>query len=261
MEKNIYFLSKDISKSFFTDSGPKKAKFLYKTMPLENALKTIKNGLWFAKPSIWPDPFERRFYAAKCFVNGNVELENPLIDRFLCCCMTSKKTSEAHWKTYSQEQIGIQFQINRSKLYLFLCCLPQNYHIFIGKVQYQNRDEIENPITKNSFLGKNFNYNNNEDLAKLLLLKRKAFDYEKEIRIIIKNDKKKKYLLNGIALNPKEINFLDIVDTIRIAPTCPNETSDYLIKNLKKITKNQIKIFQSHLYDNTEENRSIMISE
>lgn len=254
----LHFITPDIDENFFSTES----KYLYKTMPLENALKTIRKGLWFAKPSTWTDPFEKRFYSAKIFRMGKTPINNPIKDRFLCCCMTSIGQSEAHWNTYSREQIGIQFQFYREKLYSFLCALPTKYQIFIGYAQYQKKDEIKAPITQNSFLSQSFNHKKNEDLAKLLLLKRRAFKYEEEIRFIIANGKREEYKQAGIAINSPQKNFLDTIYAIKISPNCPKETAALLKEHLKQITKNKIKkIFQNHLYDDTERNRTIIISE
>lgn len=256
----LHFLT-NINENFFKRENPQeqKPRFLYKTMPLENFLKTIKKGLWFAKPSEWTDPFEKRFYSARCFVNGENKIINPLKDRFLCCCMTSIGQSEAHWNIYSREQIGIQLKINREKFISFLEKLPQNYNFFIGKAEYQKQTEIEDPLFKNTFLGKSFNYQDNNDLVKLLLLKRKAFEYEKEVRFIIMNNKRKEYKQKGFAIKGAKIKFIETIDSIKISPQCPKETASFLKGYLKQILSNNIKINHNHLYDETERNRSIII--
>ena len=47
------------------------SKLLYKHMPLENVLRTLKNKtLWFANPATWTDPFEKRFLEAKYTKGG-----------------------------------------------------------------------------------------------------------------------------------------------------------------------------------------------
>lgn len=259
--QTIHFISPNIDEDFFKKKDINKTKYLYKTMPLENALKTIKKGLWFAKPSTWTDPFEKRFYSAKSFRDGNKPINNPLKNKFLCCCMTSIGQSEAHWNTYSREQIGIQFQFYREKLYSFLCTLPTKYHIFIGYAQYQKKDEIKAPITQNPlFLSQKFHYKKDEDLAKLLLLKRRAFKYEEEIRFIIANKKRAEYKQAGIAIHSPQKNFLDTIYAIKISPNCPKETASFLKTYLPQITGEKIKIIQNHLYDDTEKNRTIIIS-
>ena len=46
-------------------------KLLYKYMPLERVLEMLTNQtLWFANPTIWKDPFEKRFIENKYEIDG-----------------------------------------------------------------------------------------------------------------------------------------------------------------------------------------------
>ena len=45
-------------------------KLLFKYMPLEQALLTLEGKyLWFANPTTWNDPFEKRFIEANSLVS------------------------------------------------------------------------------------------------------------------------------------------------------------------------------------------------
>lgn len=73
----------NITEEEFLDS-----KLLYKHMPLENALRTLKNKrLWFANPATWVDPFEKRFLEAK----GNFYKLTKLIGGLLMGTTETKK--------------------------------------------------------------------------------------------------------------------------------------------------------------------------
>ena len=255
----IHFLS-NISEDFFRNKNTpeQKPKFLYKTMPLENFLKTVNTGLWFARPSTWQDPFEKRFYTAKQFILNGKKKRNPLKNKFFCCCMTSIAQSEAHWNIYSRDQIGIQLKINREKLLSFLKNRPAKYHFFIGKAEYQRQRDIEGDLIDNAFLGSNFNHRDNNDRAKLLLLKRKPFEYEEEIRFIVVS-KKKDNDKKGISINGKKSSFINTIDSIKISPKCHKETASFLKKYLKQHLGVDVNIRHNHLYDETENKRTITI--
>ena len=255
----IHFLS-NINEEFFqNENAPEqKPRYLYKTMPLENFLKTAKTGLWFAKPSTWQDPFEKRFYTAERFIIKGKKKINPLKDKFLCCCMTSIVQSEAHWNIYSRDQIGIQLIINREKLLSFLKGLPAHYQFFIGKAEYQQEPEIMGKLIDNDFLGKNFKYQKKEDLTKLLLLKRIPFKYEDEVRFIVWNNGKK-YKKNGISIKGKGKTFIDTIHSIKISPDCPKEMALFLKKYIKQDLAVDIDVCQSHLLDEKKDKRIITI--
>ena len=256
---HIHYLH-DINESFFKLENPEeKPKFLYKTMPLEYFLKTPKKGLWFAKPDTWEDPFEKRFYSADHFTSNGSEIKNPFNNQFLCCCMTSIALSEAHWNIYSRDQIGIQLKINREKFLSFLINLSPNFHFYIGNVKYQTQQIIEGPLSKNDFLGEKFDYRKNEDLAKLLLIKRNAFEYEDEIRFIMMDKKRRSFESNGTALNSKKNKFIDTIDAIKIAPKCPKEIASLLKKHFHEILPKSITVTQNHLYDDRASKSKIII--
>lgn len=256
----IHFLS-NISEDFFTNENApeQKPRYLYKTMPLKNFEKTLKNGLWFAKPSTWPDPFEKRFYTAKQFKIEGEEIDNPLKDKFLCCCMTPIDQSEAHWSIYSRDEIGIQLKINREKLLSFLKSQPENYQFFIGKAEYQQEPEIKGKLIDNNFLGKDFDYQTKEDLAKILLLKRIPFKYEDEVRFIVTSNRGKKYKKNGISIKGEGKAFIDAIHSIKISPKCPKGMSTVLKKHIKQNLPSNIDVYQSHLFDEKKDKRTITI--
>ena len=93
-----------------------KKKNLYKYMPLENSLASLEDKyIWFANPTTWNDPFEKRFIEAK-YIVGTDEIDYPLKDQIYCTYLTEKSTSEAHWNIYSRSEIGISFTFLRDEL-------------------------------------------------------------------------------------------------------------------------------------------------
>ena len=113
--------------------------------------------------------------------------------------------------------------------------------VFIGKVEYQKTNDIKKDISCNSFLNQtkhSIKSLRNDDLkARLILLKRRAFEYENEIRIIIVKDKNTKE--KGIYL-PYECENTDLIDTISFDPNI----GDYTFKLLKDILISKYKFSQ-----------------
>ena len=193
-------------------------------MPLENALRTLENReLWFSNPTIWQDPFEKRFilgtYDGKPFKWKN---------RVFCNCMTETATSEAYWNTYSQQNIGISFAINRKQLLDELKTYQDQYDIFIGKAEYMQTKYIKYPLRKIKFQEPAPQYETPDFYARLLLLKRTAFKYEDEIRIMVL--KKKPTSEKGITLKYNCQN-TDLIRTITLDPSL----KEYTLKLFKDI--------------------------
>lgn len=203
------------------------AKRLYKHLPLEYALKTLENKtLWFANPKEWEDPFESRFLNATYTKSGKI-IHFLWVDRLFCTCMSRTSSSEAFWKVYGYNQICLELRINRKALLDELKKLT-NCDIYIGRVEYMLTSDITKPLKEIPFDPPcEVDSKSREFAARLFLLKRIAFQYENEIRIIVVSpDKTKK---PGIEI-PFSCNHTDLINQIVIDPT----VGDLTFKMLKQ---------------------------
>lgn len=236
---SIYFIN--ITKEDFL-----RKKLLYKYLPLEFALGTIKDRyLWLCNPTIWKDPFEKRFINAKYLVNKNV-FEFPLKSQIFCTCFTQTPTSEAHWNNYTNHQIGISLKINRQRLLDVLEEHTDTYDIYIGNVTYLKTAVIRKKLSEIDDI-KNinpFNLNNRELILKLLLFKRIAFRYEDEMRVLaVKKFKTKE---NGIKLS-FNMKPSELIDSIIIDPSIGSNNEE-MLKELFKSEYGFTHVFKSQLY-------------
>lgn len=236
---NIKFLN-------ITESEFLRKKLIYKYMPLEFALEIIKGKyLWLCNPASWKDPFEKRFIEAKYLVGGK-ELDFPLKGQLFCTCFTQTPTSEAHWNSYSDGQIGISLRIVRKQLLKVLEQNSTDYDIYIGKVNYLKTNELKKPISEIEHFKtmSSLNISNRRIQVNLLLLKRIAFQYENEIRILaVKKHKTKEH---GVKLF-HTIEPIELINTITIDPKagCNIEST---LKDVFKKEYGFKKVFKSQLY-------------
>lgn len=201
------------------------SKSLCKYMPLERALDLLNNSqIWFANPTTWDDPFEKRFIETKYLEKG-MKIDFPWKNRIFCVCMSKNPNCEAYWNTYAKKGLGICLVIDPVRLLAVLedYSKKNNCSVYIGAVEYQETKVIKGSLNKNPFLGKAFNLHSDDSKAKLMLLKRKAFEYEDEIRfIVVKNAGT---LEKGIKLN-YSISNTDLVKVVKIDPRAGlNETA------------------------------------
>lgn len=205
-----------------------KSKLLYKHLPLENALRTLKDhSLWFANPATWEDPFEKRFLDAKYTLGGN-EKNFHWKGRIFCSCMTQTISSEAFWNVYSRGSIGIELRIYREKLLEELSQYDDSYMIFIGKAEYLKTDDIRKGLRSIPFnppVSADAKLNTNDFAARLFLLKRISFAYEDEIRIIIVKDKATQE--DGIGLH-YECENTELIQRIVLDPKLGDYTAEML---------------------------------
>ena len=209
---------------------------LFKYMPLERALDLLINHqMWFANPTIWKDPFEKRFIENDYKLGTGIS-SFPWKDRVYCMCMTQTSTSEAYWNTYANKDIGISFRFDRQKLIDELDRISDttSYRIFIGKVEYQKTSDIKQDISKNKFLnpsGKPINDLRKEDIkVRMLLLKRNAYKYENELRFFIVRDKVSN--AKGMLL-PFAIPNTDLIKYISLDPRLEEHTVALLRKEFE----------------------------
>lgn len=223
-----------------------KKKLIYRYMPLEFALDTINEKyLWMSNPVKWNDPFEKRFIDAKYQYSGN-EIDFPLKGQIFCSCMTQTPTSEAHWKNYSNGQIGISLRINRRQLINVLQKHSSDYDIYIGKVDYLKTNDLTKRISEIAQVNniQPLTIHDRQLQIRLLLLKRIAFKYEDEIRILV--IKKNKTKEDGIKLN-YSIDSNELINTITIDPQV-GKNIEIMLKNLFKAKYAFKNVYKSKLY-------------
>ena len=172
--------------------------FIYRYMPLEAFKACLTSGqVRFAEPSTWNDEYEKRFYNA----DYDTQLKAPANThpRLFAFCATIEKESEPGWKMYSSCQPAVEIKINRKKWLKALSAVAKqqaikiyegqvNYDIkpshiqILHKATYQKKGTaIPYPVTGHDELFRPFDL---DSYLSLLLIKRKAFDYEKEMRYL-----------------------------------------------------------------------------
>lgn len=221
-------------------------------MPLEYALETLnKRQLWFSNPTVWKDPFEKLFIEAQYKYDGKLH-DFQWKNRVFCFCLTQTPASEAHWNTYVQQGIGIEFRINRKLLLKELeKHAPRVEHIYIGRVEYMKFSDINGDINKIPFKAPVPKSVSPELFARLLLLKRVEFQYENEIRIIIV--KKKKAKKEGMSIKYSCKN-TDLIHSIYLSPSLERNTTELLKEAFRKkyhfipFNKQTHRVMKSQLY-------------
>lgn len=207
------------------------SKLLYKHLSLENALRTLEDkSFWFASPSTWKDPFEKRFLEARYVKdNGKKEAKFRWKKKVFCTCLTQTITSEAYWNNYSKGDIGIELRISREQLLRELEKYDGIYKIFIGKVEYKKTSDIKKDLSKIPFNPpEEAAINSDQFAARLFLLKRVAYAYEDEVRIIVV--KKDATNEKGISIH-YDCENTNIIRQIVLDPSI----GDYTCKMLRKL--------------------------
>ncbi|WP_418981829.1 hypothetical protein [Alistipes sp.] len=218
---------------------------LYKYMNVKSAIEFLKTGYFLlSEPSAWSDPYEKRFYTADY---RNIEGFKP--HRIYCTCFTQLGSNEAAWRMYGSKDTGIasrtiRFEFQRSAL---LHALDRGLHsgkVYLGNASYDyTSKQIDGlHLQKSPFYSKHFSNFSLDKFLNLLLIKRKAFGYEQEVRMFFV-DENAEAIWHEPELNANHIRFLvfsaetmeQIIKTISVDPICDDMEYDMIKTSIENI--------------------------
>ena len=206
----------------------------HRVMKLETALSIFQqpHSLSYTSPLAWTDPFEHFPFQHLGFC-GKTECENYLKENVFAACMTDRQLFEAHWKAYTNSDIAIEFQFRKDQYLNQLDSLTHKYHVYVGTVDYLPDEDILARIKTNSEYDKGLESQNFDWFADLLFLKRPAFAYEREIRIVlIRKFNKETFIEKQATQFVKEkydCNDQRLIKRIILGPSTPENTTHLLL--------------------------------
>lgn len=178
-----------------------------------------RQELFFAHPSSWSDPYETRL----------IHQDN---HKIFAQCWCNKGVSDAMWRIYSPNHLGIRVSTSTKKLRQALekGAKEKKLEFRLGDVDYMSQFNFNKTArTIHAELADSFSL---EKALDLLFMKREAFDHEAEYRAVcISPNAKTDQVTAGlkIKVNPKKL-----IDSILIDPRAPDELADALIFYFKE---------------------------
>jgi len=133
-------------------------------------------------PSRWDDPFENFILKSRARLRDGTIVEFGFNNDFYGQCWTLKQASDAMWRIYSPRSDGVRIRTTvRNLLNSLSHELGEWAHVqaFIGKVRYLSDRQLRkfgNSVFEDGL--------NPISIAETLLVKRRAFDHEKEVRLL-----------------------------------------------------------------------------
>ncbi len=233
-------------------SLPKDKNVVFKYMPLDRFIHTVDKGeLVFVSPETWYDPFEQLYYGIDCSSKGyNTE-------EIACMCVSEKSSTneDASWRVYADSSNKtVRISIKRDVLFDLLNTYAARIGctVYIGKVEYKYEKKEIRAIHKMSspFYTLYFpNRMKREHYLSLMLLKRKAFSYENEVRIFLVKDSIP-FDGNRIITIPCDYRATGLVSNVMLSPYPPiREKGDIAHKVRQKINDTESNAIKEVLYD------------
>ena len=190
---------------------------IYRVFPRDRFFQLFQEGknalVW---PTKWEDPFEN--FILKSPVRtasgevGKFGFQNDVYGQ----CWTLHKASDAMWRIYSRDMDAVRLRTTVGKLLESICAANKGNEMdrcLIGRVTYPTEPKLKKlaqTVFKDGL--------NAKAVAQSLLVKRKAFKHEKEVRIIYFEGEPTKHE-NGVYKYP--LNPLTVFDQIMIDPRMP----------------------------------------
>jgi len=202
-------------------------KSVYRVITFERLVELFESKRnVLVHPSMWDDPFENIFLNAIYTTDGGEQFRLAFRDHVFGQCWTLKGESDAMWRIYSANKDGVRIRTTIRKLLGSLHdTLPHdhaNISCFIGKVSYYTQRQLQRinlPILDSTGVNQ----------AKSLMIKRNAFEHEKEIRLVYcapESSKPMQRIFN-YECNPQEI-----ISRVTFDP---------------RMSRTMVRVFRSHL--------------
>ena len=160
-------------------------KYVYRIIPYDRLVQLFeKQENTLVKPELWEDTFENFALKSQFRTESGNIVQYDVNERMYGQCWTLEKASDAMWRIYSPDKksIRIRTTINNLLDSIALATVDQVHcEHCVGKVEYLREKELVNRA-KSTF------GNNGEvtfgNLFRSLLVKRKVFKHENEVRLI-----------------------------------------------------------------------------
>ncbi|WP_139530365.1 DUF2971 domain-containing protein [Klebsiella michiganensis] len=203
---------------------------LYRIISFQHAVQIFeKKELYFSHPSKWEDPYETRL----------IHKEN---HKIFAQCWCSNGVSDAMWRIYSPNHLGIRISTSTKKLRTALedSIIGSGRKLRMGDVTYMSQSGV-NVKSREVIreLKKEFDIMKSTDL---LFMKRWPYEHESEYRVVVIDEKPESM---GISIN---INPIQLIDSILIDPRAPDELANALIFYFKEKIGYKRKCEKSRLY-------------
>lgn len=239
-----WFCSGNMKNYINIDAGELRKK-IYRIVTVERLLEMFETKMnILVKPELWDDPFENFLFNTPILQKNGTEYVSILRDRSFGQCWSLNVESDAMWRIYSPEKNGVKIQTSIGELFNSLYRSVPEYpatSCYIGKVDYHPRKKL-------TALAKQARHNGaslggSREQAESLLMKRVAFQYEREVRLIYLEPK----ILTENRIYPYNFDPLVSVQSITFDPRMNESLYKVYKKHIESLGFSK-KIIQSGLY-------------
>lgn len=219
-------------------------RYVYRIMKPEYVYALFEDSQnVLVSPKKWEDPFENLVLTSPVQLPSGEMGEFGFRHDFYGQCWTLSKASDAMWRIYSPQKMGIRVRTTVGKLLDGLSRSLGNdaaYKAHLGKVEYKRERELKAICEEGVELTPDAT-----GLAKTLLLKRKAFQHENEVRLLYLADARD---VISNAMFRYAVDPTSMVEQLMLDPRLTEQEASTMRAELRKRTKFSGPIKRSLLY-------------
>ncbi|MDP2023973.1 MAG: DUF2971 domain-containing protein [Hydrogenophaga sp.] len=190
--------------------GESKSTNLYRIVPFERAVQLFtRRTLYFSSPRAWDDPYE-------------VAVEHSHSNSMFAQCWSSKSMSDAMWRIYSPNALGIRIGTTRQRIHSELTKALKAGQI--GKFSIKDVRYAKSKVVQTNFrnLSKILEKTSQFEFAvAALTIKRDAFEHEQEVRVVVADDEWSSE--NNLLGREVQVDPVELVRSILVDPRAPEE--------------------------------------
>ncbi len=147
------------------------------------------NRLTLVRPSCWKDPYENFILNSTGRISDGTNISfAPVRDLFYGQCWSMRHECDGLWKAFSSQDTGVKVSAKARKLMHYFYDTTNPFHslsYFMGLVRYLPDSEIH------AYFERKLDWlfrdgGQSLSLLSTLLIKREAFDYEQEVRLLFR---------------------------------------------------------------------------
>ena len=188
---------------------------IYRIIPASRLLEILdKKILTLTHPSKWDDPFENAILSAELHYGNEIGDLDSIRAGVFAQSWSLCAESDALWRIYSHDKSGVRIKSTPRKILKALVNSKSIYpelYCFVGKISYKDVNAIWDEFKTDS----DFLSTNGRGIAKTLLLKRKEFETEKEVRLVYIDGPRKLFI--SIDVDPNQL-----IEEITLDPRASN---------------------------------------
>jgi hypothetical protein len=234
---------------------------IYRVVEVFRLFEIFESGIiTFTAPKMWEDPYENFLEYSYGFYDENSDMRisyEGYSKLIFGQCWTLSEETDAIWRIYSPNRDRVKIKTTVKKIQQVLEGIEdQWFRSYVGRVKYVPESDIKKAISE---LISNSNKTfiiRDKLIREFYLVKRKAFQYEDEVRVIVNLPEPPQKYTNAKYQDPNNLdicriplsNPVQLFDEIVFDPRMP----DSLVRAYTSYLKNELQftkeIYKSKLY-------------